>query len=144
MSVQGQIQYLCQSDESSTTPPSTSMMTGTIALNPTSVHHLCDTCADIQVIYADQNKVANIFNYLNRYTWKYLCDTCANVCARKMMARVAVRPLPVQIGRESSYLPHTDPQCPPSRWLRWGHLCHSFTCNPSRGKGKPHSGAKLF
>ena len=101
------------------------------------VQHMCRYSSNVRIL----NKGENIWK---KYTWKYLCYTCANICARKMMARVAVRPLPVQIRRESSYLPHTDPQCPPSRWLRWGHLCHSFTCNLSRGKGKPHSGAKLF
>ena len=139
------VQYLCQSDESYTNPPSTSMMTVTTAVNPTSVHHLCKICATHELIFEWYTYIKYWVQIsAKKYTWKYLCYTCANICARKMMARVAVKPLPVQIRRESSYLPHTDPQCPPSRWLRGGHLCHSFTCNLSRGKGKPHSGAKLF
>ena len=79
------------------------------------VQHMCRYSSNVRIL----NKGENIWK---KYTWKYLCYTCANICARKMMARVAVRPLPVQIRRESSYLPHTDPQCP----LHAG--CGGVTC----------------
>ena len=45
------MQYLCKSDESYTTPPSTNMMAVTTAVNPTSVHHLCKICATHVLIF---------------------------------------------------------------------------------------------
>ena len=82
----------------------------------------------VYLCYQDTSTTINI-KPIRSHAGSSSLNNCANLHAAGM-TMVTVKPLPVQIRRESSYLPTHTPPMPPSRWLRWlrgGGSCPSLS-----------------